>query len=98
MLTGFWSVLGMFGHALVNILVNIFAVPPHIRPIRLSRRPDPFDSDEYLYELKIDGFRALAQVAEGKGELISRNGNVFHGFSELASWIAEHLKVDDAVA
>src|SRR5436853_4131435 len=63
----------------------------------LSRRPEPFDSDEYLYELKIDGFRALARIAEGKGELISRNGNVFRGFAELAAWIAEHLNVEDAV-
>ena len=67
------------------------------RPIRLSRRAEPFDSDEYLYELKIDGFRALAHICDGKGELISRNGNVFRGFAELATWIAEHLKVADAV-
>jgi ATP-dependent DNA ligase len=45
--------------------------PRNFRPIRLSRRPEPFDSDEYLYELKIDGFRALAHIADGKGELIS---------------------------
>jgi bifunctional non-homologous end joining protein LigD len=65
--------------------------------MRPSLRPEPFDSDEYLYELKIDGFRALAQIADGEGELISRNGNVFRGFAELATWIAKHLKVDDAV-
>ena len=65
--------------------------------MRLSRRPEPFDSDEYLYELKIDGFRALAHISHGKGELLSRNGNVFRGFAELATWIAGHLKVEDAV-
>src|SRR5262245_305498 len=70
---------------------------PRISPIRLSRRSEPFDSDEYLYELKIDGFRALAHISDGSGELISRNGNVFRGFAELATWIAEHLKVEDAV-
>ena len=69
----------------------------NLRPLRLSRRTEPFDSDEFLYELKIDGFRALAQLKDGKGELISRNGNVFRGFKELATWIAEHLKVKDAV-
>jgi hypothetical protein len=67
------------------------------RPIRLSRRPEPFDSEEYLYELNIDGFRALAQIAGGKRELISRNGNVFRGFAELATWIAKHLKVESAL-
>jgi bifunctional non-homologous end joining protein LigD len=65
--------------------------------MRLSRRPEPFDSDDYLYELKIDGFRALAHVADGKGVLISRNGKVFRGFAELATWIAQHLTVRDAV-
>src|SRR5213079_970092 len=70
---------------------------PNLRSIRLSRRPEPFDSDEYLYELKIDGFRALAHVADGKADLISRNGNVFRGFADLATWIDEHLKVEDAV-
>ena len=69
----------------------------NLRPIRLSRRPEPFDSDDYLYELKIDGFRALARIADRKGELISRNGNTFRGFAELAAWIAEHLNVEDAV-
>ncbi len=29
--------------------------------------------------------------------MISRNGNVFRGFAELATWIAEHLKLEDAV-
>jgi bifunctional non-homologous end joining protein LigD len=70
---------------------------PRFSPMRLLRRPEPFDSDEYLYEPKIDGFRALARIADGKGELISRNGNVFRGFADLAAWIAEHLKVHDAV-
>jgi len=44
-----------------------------MRPIRLSRRAEPFDSDQFIFELKIDGFRALAHIEAGKGELISRN-------------------------
>ena len=32
-----------------------------------------------------------------KGKLISRNGNTFHGFADLSTWIAEHLNVDNAV-
>ena len=65
--------------------------------MRLSRRSEPFDSDQFIYELKIDGFRALAHTADGRGELISRNGNVFRGFAELATWLAEHLRVESAV-
>lgn len=65
--------------------------------MRLSRRSEPFDSDQFIYELKIDGFRALAHLQDGRGELVSRNGNVFHGFVELAAWLAAHLKVESAV-
>ena len=65
--------------------------------MRLSRRPEPFDSDQHVFELKIDGFRALAHIEPGRGELISRNGNTFHGFAELAKWIAEHVRVETAV-
>jgi ATP-dependent DNA ligase len=46
----------------------------NVRPVRLSRRPEPFDSDEYLYELKIDGLRSLAHIFDGRGDLIFRNG------------------------
>src|SRR5881397_266866 len=72
-------------------------LPRHLRPMRLSRRSEPFNSHEFIYELKIDGFRALAHITDGRGELISRNGNVFRGFAELATWIAEHLRVESAV-
>jgi len=72
-------------------------LPRKMRPIRLSRRLEPVDSDQFVFELKIDGFRALAHIEAGKGELISRNGTVFRGFADLATWIAEHLKVESAV-
>jgi bifunctional non-homologous end joining protein LigD len=71
--------------------------PRHFRPIRLSRRPEPFDSEDFIYELKIDGFRAFAHLENGKGELVSRNGNTFHGFAELATWLADNLKVESSV-
>ena len=72
-------------------------LPRNLRPIRLSRRAEPFDSDDFLFESKVDGFRALAHIKEGRGELVSRNGNTFRGFADLATWIAEHLRVESAV-
>jgi bifunctional non-homologous end joining protein LigD len=65
--------------------------------MRLSRRSAPFDSDQFIYELKVDGFRALAHLQDGRGELVSRNGNVFRGFADLAAWLGEHLRVESAV-
>jgi len=40
--------------------------PPKLRPIRLSRRSEPFDSDQFIYELKIDGFRFDLLFLEGE--------------------------------
>jgi ATP-dependent DNA ligase len=65
--------------------------------MRLSRRPEPFDSEEYIYEPKIDGFRSLAYVENGQCDLVSRNGNTFRNFKHLAEWISENLRVESAV-
>jgi ATP-dependent DNA ligase len=53
------------------------------RPIRLSRRNEPFDSDQFIFELKIDRFRALGHIEAGQGQLISKNGNIFRGFAGI---------------
>jgi ATP-dependent DNA ligase len=50
-------------------------VVPKISPITPVRRRDLFESREWLYELKHDGFRALAYIGEGRCRLISRRGN-----------------------
>jgi len=65
--------------------------------MRLSRRSEPFDSEEFLYELKIDGFRALAYIENGQCDLVSQNGNTFRNFKALAQWIGQNLNVDNAV-
>jgi bifunctional non-homologous end joining protein LigD len=65
--------------------------------MRLSRHPEPFDSDEFIYELKIDGFRSVAYVENGQCDLVSRNGNTFRNFKDLAQWIGGNLRVENAV-
>jgi bifunctional non-homologous end joining protein LigD len=56
----------------------------------LQKRRLPFDDANFVFELKYDGFRALA-VAERRPELVSRNGHTFGPFADLAKDIAEHL-------
>jgi bifunctional non-homologous end joining protein LigD len=70
---------------------------PTISPMRLSRRLKPFDSSDYLYEIKHDGFRALAYVEKRGCRLVSRNGNGFHNFGILEQWIATQLRVKNAI-
>jgi ATP-dependent DNA ligase len=50
--------------------------------MRLSRRPNPFDCDDFIFELKIDGFRSLAYFENGQCERVSRNGNTFRNFKD----------------
>jgi hypothetical protein len=55
----------------------------HLRPMPLVRTPEPFDHDRFLFELKHDGFRALAFIRGHQCELVSRRGHVY-GFHQLA--------------
>ena len=44
---------------------------PKLEPMLLTRRPQPFDHAEWMFELKLDGFRALAYLESGGGRLVS---------------------------
>jgi len=50
----------------------------------LNRSKEPFSSPDWIYELKYDGFRALAEIEYGRCRLVSRNGNAFATFRDLA--------------
>ena len=64
--------------------------------MRLSRRSEPFESADYIFELKIDGFRSLAYIENGQCDLVSRNGNTFRNFKHLAQGIDGNLRVENA--
>ena len=42
------------------------------QPMPLSRRAAPFDHPEWVFEVKHDGFRAIAYVQAGHCQLVSR--------------------------
>jgi bifunctional non-homologous end joining protein LigD len=64
--------------------------------MRLSRRLKPFDHPDYLFELKHDGFRALAYIDADDCRLVSRNANAFGSFSALRESLGK-LPVDNAI-
>ena len=41
--------------------------------MRLRLVKEPFDHPDYIFELKMDGFRAIAYLQNGECKLISRN-------------------------
>src|SRR5262245_54122460 len=58
-----------------------------LRPMRLLRLPDPFDHEDFVYEVKFDGFRALAHINGHHCQLVSRNGHVLTRWPQLAEEI-----------
>ena len=52
---------------------------------------EPFDHDGFIFELKYDGFRALAHVDSGRCRLISRNRHECTTFPELCAAIGRAL-------
>jgi bifunctional non-homologous end joining protein LigD len=62
-------------------------LPRDIHPADLIRLREPFDSAAYVFELKMDGFRALAHVAPDGTRLVSRRGNVYRSFPRLCDAI-----------
>jgi bifunctional non-homologous end joining protein LigD len=69
---------------------------PRIQPIAPTRIQVPFNDPEFIFELKHDGFRAVAYVEGGTCQFISRKNIVYKSFAGLATALAG-LKVQDAI-
>src|SRR5262249_14350705 len=77
--------------------VRYIIQPMQFQPMPLQRRRLPFHGSDWVFELKYDGFRALARIDHGQTQLISRNGNTFSSFQELQQNIGASLPNDSAV-
>jgi bifunctional non-homologous end joining protein LigD len=72
---------------------NASATPPHAA----AAAPEPFDDPDWLFEVKHDGFRALAHVDGHYCALVSRNGHTFQHWPQLCEELAHAVKAHDAV-
>jgi bifunctional non-homologous end joining protein LigD len=70
---------------------------PKFSPIIPVRRQDIFDSSDWVYELKYDGFRALGYIEDGRCRFVSRKGNEMKRFEDLSAATRKQLKVKTAV-
>lgn len=52
-------------------------IPSKIKPMLATLVNEPFDNPDWTYEVKWDGYRALAYINKGKVELLSRNNKPF---------------------
>jgi bifunctional non-homologous end joining protein LigD len=63
--------------------------------MRLRLVREPFDHPDYIFELKHDGFRALAYIQNGECKLISRNENNLR-FNSIQTVLGK-LPVENAI-
>ncbi len=72
-------------------------MPKAIHPMLAEVIEKPFDSDEWLFEIKWDGYRAIAFIEDGKVRLVSRNQNdLTPRYSELAE-IPRYVQAKTAI-
>jgi len=73
------------------------AMPASIHPMLATPVEKPFDDSEWLFEIKWDGYRAVAFLKDGKIRLVSRNQNDLTAqFLELHD-LPESIKAETAV-
>lgn len=68
--------------------------PKKINPMLATLVDAPFDDDDWIYEIKWDGYRAIALIHKGKANLLSRNQKSFNDkyypiYEELTTWKAD---------
>jgi len=54
------------------------SIPKDIQPMKATLVDEPFDDPDWLYEVKWDGYRAVASINKGEVDLISRNNKTFN--------------------
>lgn len=71
-------------------------VPRTLTPQLATEVATPPQSDQWLHEIKYDGYRILCRVHKGKAELLSRNGKDWTArFAPIAAAI-EQLGIDES--
>jgi bifunctional non-homologous end joining protein LigD len=72
-------------------------MPTTIHPMLATSVDEPFDGAEWLFEIKWDGYRAIAFIADGKLRLVSRNQNeLTERFPELKD-LPKFVKAKSAI-
>ena len=72
-------------------------VPSSLLPMLATPEKRAFDSDDWQFEVKLDGFRVMSQVRNGKVKLLSRRGlDATRQFPELQS-LGTLLRAGDAM-
>lgn len=63
----------------------------------LVQLPEPSDAADWLFEIKHDGFRAVAHVEGHQCRLVSRRGHVFSKWDVPCTEISHGIRAHDAI-
>jgi bifunctional non-homologous end joining protein LigD len=74
-----------------------------VKPMLTTLVDEAFDSDDWLFEIKWDGYRAVSSISGGKAELYSRNNLSFNQrypeiIDELSAWPIDAVLDGEIVA
>ena len=67
------------------------------QPMSLVQQPEPFDDCDWLYEIKHDGFRALAVIEQGQCRFLSRKKHKLTGHQDLRAVLVKEVNAETAV-
>ena len=74
-------------------------MPHSIRPMLATVVDKPFDNDDWLYEIKWDGYRAVAFINDGSVRLVSRNQNdltaAYPELHDMPQWVKAKTAIFD---
>jgi len=70
---------------------------PKIDPLRPVKRTTVPTGREWLYELKLDGFRGVLSIEDGRGVFTSKTARTMARFQSLAGTLARALPAQSAI-
>jgi bifunctional non-homologous end joining protein LigD len=71
--------------------------PYKVEPMHCETQDDAFTRDDWLFELKLDGYRLIASKSRGEALLLTRNGNDYTNvFPEIAKAV-KALPCDECI-
>ncbi|MHB8208385.1 DNA ligase D [Mucilaginibacter sp.] len=69
-------------------------IPKNIQPMKATLVDEPFDDPNWVYEVKWDGYRAIAKINKREVELISRNNKTFNDKFYSIHKLMQKWKID----
>ena len=66
-------------------------------PLPLAQQPAPFDDPDWIYEIKHDGFRALAVIENGQCRFFSRKKHRLTGYRNLREALVKAVNGEQVI-